>query len=125
LRRARSATNWRGSLEPARRARILDRTRAILRHNFRSSRNGSTRGVITYVPPDAGAIVYVRYTHPINSTELVTRLRVEKSLLIVPGDHFGMDNFLRLGFGPPIDYLREGLSRLQQVLESLQPQTAS
>ena len=50
-------------------------------------------------PPEAGAIVYTRYAHPINSTELVTRLREEESVLVVPGDQFGMDGFLRLGVG--------------------------
>ena len=41
----------------------------------------------------------MRYDHAINSTTLVNRLREEKSVLIVPGDHFGMDGYLRLGFG--------------------------
>ena len=58
-----------------------------------------------WMPPEAGAIVYVRYDHPINSTTLVTRLREEKSVLVVPGDHFGMDGYLRLGFGEPPDYV--------------------
>ena len=61
--------------------------------------------MFSYTPPDAGAIVYVRYDHAINSTELVNRLRVEKSVLIVPGDHFGMDGYLRLGFGDDPDHL--------------------
>ena len=54
----------------------------------------------------------MRYHHAINSTELVTRLRVEKSVLIVPGDHFGMDGYLRLGFGDEPAHLRAGLDRL-------------
>jgi hypothetical protein len=74
--------------------------------------------LFTYVPPDAGAIVYVRYHHSINSTELVNRLRAEKSVLIVPGDHFGMDGYLRIGFGDEVEHLREGLNRLHQMLDS-------
>ena len=66
------------------------------------------RAMFSYAPPDAGAIVYARYHHAINSTELVTRLRVEKSVLIVPGDHFGMDHYLRLGFGDNPDHLQSG-----------------
>ena len=68
--------------------------------------------MFSYAPPDAGAIVYTRYHHAMNSTELITRLRVEKSVLIVPGDHFGMDHYLRLGFGDDPDHLTQGLSRL-------------
>ena len=35
-------------------------------------------------------------------------------MLIVPGDHFGMDGYLRLGFGEPPEYNRAGLDRLQR-----------
>ena len=104
----------RRALEPARRARILARTRAILNRNFPIIAGwlDAHGDLFTYAPPDAGAIVYVRYHHAINSTELVTRLREEKSVLIVPGDHFGMDQYLRLGFGDDETYLRDGLARL-------------
>jgi aspartate/methionine/tyrosine aminotransferase len=46
-------------------------------------------------------------------------LREEKSVLIVPGAHFGMDGYLRLGFGEPPEYNRAGLDRLKQLLASL------
>ena len=55
----------------------------------------------------------------INSTDLVTRLRDEKSVLLVPGDHFGMDHYLRIGFGEPPDYVTAGLARVHDLLESL------
>jgi len=106
------------ALEPAVRSRILQRTRRILNENFPVIAEwlDAHGGAFGYVPPDAGAIVYVQYHHAINSTELVTRLRVEKSTLIVPGDHFGMDGYLRIGFGEQTDYVREGLARLDALL---------
>ena len=106
----------RRALEPARRSRILERTRSILNRNFPliAAWLDAHRGLFTYTPPDAGAIVYVRYHHPINSTELVTRLRTEKGVLIVPGDHFGMDGHLRIGFGEEPQYLRAALERAAQ-----------
>ena len=106
------------ALEPAVRSRILQRTRRILNENFPVIAEwlDAHGGAFSYVPPDAGAIVYVQYHHAINSTELVTRLRVEKSTLIVPGDHFGMDGYLRIGFGEQTDYVREGLARLDALL---------
>ena len=76
-------------------------------------------GLFSYVPPDAGAIVYVQYHHDVNSTELVNRLRREKSVLIVPGDHFGMDGYLRIGFGDKTDYLRDGLERVKDLIADL------
>jgi aspartate/methionine/tyrosine aminotransferase len=61
----------------------------------------------------------VRYNYRLNSTELVTRLREQHSVLIVPGDHFGMDGYLRIGYGEPPDYVLAGLARLHDLLESL------
>ena len=106
----------RHALEPVRRRRLLERTRGILTRNYPviAAWLDAHRGQFTYVPPDAGAIVYTRYHQAINSTELITRLRVEQSVLVVPGDHFGMDHYLRLGFGDDPDHLRAGLSRLGQ-----------
>ena len=108
----------RRALEPARRAGILARTRAILNRNFPIIAEwlGAHGGLFTYAPPDAGAIVYARYHHSINSTELVTRLRREKSVLIVPGDHFGMDHYLRIGYGDEPGYLRAGLDRVAELI---------
>jgi len=108
------------ALAPARRARLLGRTRAILRENYPAVAAwlDSRPQAFSYAPPEAGAIIYARYHKAVNSTALVTRLREEKRVLIVPGDHFGMDGFLRIGFGSNLAALREGLSRLQDVLES-------
>ncbi len=106
------------ALEPARRARILERTRAILRANFPplASWLSERAARFSFIPPRAGAIVYARYHRPFNSTQLTTRLREERGVLLVPGDHFGMDGHLRIGFGGPARDLFEGLSRLEQVL---------
>jgi aspartate/methionine/tyrosine aminotransferase len=111
----------RHALEPERRARILARTRAILNENFpiAAAWLDAHGGLFEYAPPAAGAIVYVRYNHPINSTDLVTRLRERHSVMLVPGDHFGMDHYLRLGFGDPPDYLRRALARLDEGLAHL------
>src|SRR5437763_4099767 len=102
------------ALEPPRRERILSRTRSTLKQNFPVVGEWlDGRGdLFSYPPPAAGAIVYVRYRIPVNSTELVPRLRTEKSVLIVPGDHFGMDGYLRIGFGEDIAYLRSALERI-------------
>jgi aspartate/methionine/tyrosine aminotransferase len=109
------------ALAPDRRARILERTRSILNRNFPviAAWLDGHSGLLSYAPPDAGAIVYVRYHHAINSTELVNRLREEHSVLVVPGDHFGMDGYLRIGFGDEIEYLKQGLNRLHQLLDSI------
>jgi aspartate/methionine/tyrosine aminotransferase len=109
------------ALEPARRRALFERTRGILRANLPLLEEWlrSHAPSFSWLPPEAGAILYARYQYPVNSTELVTRLRDEKSVLIVPGDHFGMDGYLRLGFGERPDYLRQGLDRVHDLLTSL------
>ena len=114
------------ALQPERRAWLFERTRGILRRNLPLIEEWlRAAGGFHWIPPEAGAIVYVRYDHPINSTQLVTRLREEKSVLVVPGDHFGMDGYLRLGFGEPPEYNRGGLDRLRDLLSSLPAASAS
>ncbi|HEX7283009.1 MAG TPA: aminotransferase class I/II-fold pyridoxal phosphate-dependent enzyme [Vicinamibacterales bacterium] len=108
------------ALAPERRGRLLERTRTILRRNLPLIEAWlRDAGGFHWITPEAGAIIFVGYDHPINSTTLVTRLREEKSVLIVPGDHFGMDRYLRLGFGEPPEYNRAGLERLKELLASL------
>jgi aspartate/methionine/tyrosine aminotransferase len=113
------------AVQPERRARLFERTRSILRRNLPLIEAWlSEAGGFSWIKPEAGAIVYVKYDYPINSTTLVTRLRQEKSVLVVPGDHFGMDGYLRLGFGEPPQYNRAGLDRLKELLATL-PAAAS
>jgi len=109
------------ALEPARRPRLIARARRLIQENFAVLREwlDAHGDMFEYLPPEAGAIVYVRYKHAINSIELVTRLRVEKSVLIVPGDHFHMDGYLRIGFGSETKYLKDGLDRLHELLTAL------
>jgi aspartate/methionine/tyrosine aminotransferase len=109
------------ALEPARRRQLFERTRGILRANLPLIEEWlhAHAPSFSWLPPEAGAILYARYQYPINSTELVTRLRDEKSVLVVPGDHFGMDGYLRLGFGERPEYLRQGLDRVHDLLSSL------
>src|SRR5579864_8536707 len=111
----------RHAMDPARRRGILARTRQILNENYPIMAEwlDGHEGLFSYAPPDAGAIVYVKYHHDINSTTLVNRLREERSVLIVPGDHFGMDGYLRIGYGDTPPHLRDGLSRLHDLLREI------
>ena len=68
------------------------------------------------IPPQAAAIAFVGYDLDINSTELVERLMKEKSVLIVPGDHFGLDHHLRISYGLEPDFLRAGLDRIRELI---------
>jgi aspartate/methionine/tyrosine aminotransferase len=113
-------------LEPNRREEILGRTRAILRKNYPVLRDWieDHGSLFSHRAPDAGAICYLRYALSMNSSDLAERLRTVKSVLVVPGDHFGMDGYLRIGMGPPTDYLLAGLERAGQLLQELNVEKA-
>jgi len=109
------------ALTPRTRQRLLARTRAILTENLRvlAAWADALGDALSWVPPQAGAIAFVRYRAPVNSAALAERLRREHSVLVVPGDHFQMDGYLRLGFGMEPRVLEEGLARLGRLLRSL------
>ena len=111
----------RAALAPDQRQRLLGRTRQIVRDNFPvlEAWLSSQPGAFEWIPPDAGAICYARYHYDINSLELAHRLRTEKSVLIVPGDHFGMDRYIRFGYGERPDYLKAGLERVSALLANV------
>lgn len=110
------------ALSPQVRPWLLRRTRSYIRRGYPILRSWMDRhpGTFSLRPPDAGAIAFIRYHLEINSTRLAERLALDKSVLIMPGDHFGIDRFLRVSFGLPHSYLRTGLDRIHDMIEELQ-----
>jgi aspartate/methionine/tyrosine aminotransferase len=106
------------ALSPEVRTRLIGRTRSYIRRGYPILEGwmASHDNTFTLTPPQAAAIAFVRYHLAVNSTQLAERLRQEKSVLIVPGDHFGMDHFLRISFGLPEDYLVAGLDRVHDLI---------
>ncbi|MFN2187375.1 MAG: aminotransferase class I/II-fold pyridoxal phosphate-dependent enzyme [Candidatus Promineifilaceae bacterium] len=105
------------ALAPEVRPKLLERTRGYIRHGYPILKSwmDSHADLFSMIEPDAAAIAFVRYFFNINSTQFTDRLREEKSTLIVPGDHFGIDNFLRISFGLPEEYLISGLERIREL----------
>lgn len=109
------------ALAPDVRPRLIHRTREYIRRGFPilDAWQEDHEGVFDLVPPKAAAIAFLRYHIDINSTELVERLMHEKSVLVAPGDHFGLDRHLRISFGLAPDYVRAGLARIHELLMEL------
>ena len=108
------------AFDPTVRPRILERTRRFLRDGLAVMDDWFAQSdIFTYTPPGAGAIVYAHYDLPVNSSELAERLRADHSVLIVPGDHFAMDGYVRIGFGLEKAALRRALAGFSTCLESL------
>ena len=108
------------ALSPKNRDRILRRTKGILNYNWPLLDSWLNRqgNLFEYVPPQAGAICFARYHLDIPSLDLVNRLIREKSVLLVPGDHFEMEGHLRFGYGPEEEYLLRALARVEETLHS-------
>jgi aspartate/methionine/tyrosine aminotransferase len=100
---------------------IIDRTRNYIRKGFPLLQEWMKQqgDIFSCTPPQAAAIAFIKYKMDINSTELAMRLIREKSVMIVPGDHFGMDKYLRISYGLPSDYLNAALGRIGELIGEL------
>jgi aspartate/methionine/tyrosine aminotransferase len=115
------------ALSPEVRPRLLARTRKYIRDGYPVLEEWMSQqtGLFSLTPPEAAAIAFVKYDLDINSTEFVKRLQKEKSVLIVPGDHFGLDHHLRISFGLPHGYLDAALERIQELFVEIRSHSAN
>lgn len=109
------------AMEPERRETILARNRKIIQANLSvlDEWMDEYSHLFHYARPVAGAIAYFEYDFPINSTTLIDRLRKESSVLLVPGEHFGLDKGIRTGFGYDIQNTLKGLTLMVEMIQKL------
>jgi aspartate/methionine/tyrosine aminotransferase len=109
------------AVEPANREKLYARTRSILLQNLPVMRGWveSFGRLLTFREPEAGALCLVRYNSPTPSFELCERIRVNQSVLIVPGAHLGLEGFLRIWLGGRPEFLADGLRRIGLELRKL------
>lgn len=110
------------ALEPEKRAWLFERNRGITGQNLRLLNDwvAAQNGLLSLTPPQAGAMAFVRYHFGTPSVKLAEILHREQSVLVVPGAHFGMENFLRLGYGLEPAAFKEALGRIGETLGALQ-----
>ncbi len=108
-------------LEPTTRSRIMGRNRDLVRTNINILKEwiATQNGLFTLSPPEAGAMAFVKYHFDMPSSELTDLLHKEKSVLVVPGAHFGLENFLRVGYGLETPKLKAALARIDEVIQDL------
>ncbi|MCX6584467.1 MAG: aminotransferase class I/II-fold pyridoxal phosphate-dependent enzyme [Candidatus Aminicenantes bacterium] len=111
----------RRALQPGMREKILNRGREMLKENLNVLQQWTDRhnGLFRFVPPRAGAMAFIKHNLPMKSREFATRLRVEMGVFVIDGDCFGMDGYLRIGFGSEKEYLKAGLARIDEFLQSI------
>jgi aspartate/methionine/tyrosine aminotransferase len=107
------------AMRPETRAMILKRNREISARNITVLTDwlAAHPGMFRFVLPKIGGVAFVGYNLKINSTELVMRLLKEQSVLVVPGDAFGLDGYFRIGYGS--QNLKAGLELVNNTLKTL------
>lgn len=109
------------ALEPRVRPQILARTRRILNANYPVldawlKRFGDT---FLWQPPQAGAICFAHYRQRVPGPDLVEKLRAEHGVLLVPGEHFGLPQYIRFGFGNEPAELQAALTETERGLKRI------
>ena len=101
-------------LEPSYRSTVLQRSKDYLISNLAILQHwvDENQDWVSFVPPKAGGMAFIKYELNINSTELAHIFRNELGVLILPGDVYGLDGYFRVGIGAPTEHLREGLKRI-------------
>ena len=108
-------------LDTKRRKQILDGTKQHLNQNMNTLVEwiDTCDGKLSLSPPQAGAIAFVRIKMDIPSQDLTYHIRDNFSVLLTAGKWFGLEGFLRFGYGPPNEYLLEALDRIGKSLEAV------
>ncbi|MBI4420247.1 MAG: aminotransferase class I/II-fold pyridoxal phosphate-dependent enzyme [Gemmatimonadetes bacterium] len=104
------------------RRKIYQRTRGIINANYPILEQWlkGFDGFFEWRTPETGAICTVRYRHGIPTLELVERIRKDRSVLLVPGEHFGMPSgYLRIGYGNEPEALQAALKETGTGLRDL------
>jgi aspartate/methionine/tyrosine aminotransferase len=109
------------AVQPKNRERCYARTREILTHNLPIAKAwaDSFGSRLSWTPPTAGAIGFMKYDSDAPSLEIADRVRVNQNTLIVPGIHVGMEGYIRIWLGAKEAFLREGLERIGRELTAL------
>lgn len=108
-------------LAPENRERFLQRGRDHLRTNLKIVQDWVAEfdNRLTLTPPSAGGMAFVGYEGNMASQTLVDTLREECDVFLVAGSWFGMEGYLRIGFGVETETLRTGLDRIRPTLRRL------
>ncbi len=93
--------------------KVLARSRGIVRTNLAILDGwvAATPGM-SYVKPQAGTTAMLAYGLDMPSREFCTKVLADTGVMFVPGDVFGIEGHVRIGYACATDALREGLARV-------------
>ncbi len=101
--------------------KILERNIAIVRNNAAIlDRWVKSESRISYVKPRGGTTAFLHYDYEIPSRDFCRRLVEMNGTLLVPGECFDMENYLRIGYAFDPDVLSRGLEGISEFLRKLE-----
>jgi aspartate/methionine/tyrosine aminotransferase len=103
------------------RAKIVQRTRAIVKKNLETARAwfAEHAEVVSWTPPRGGLLAMLAYTLDIPSRALADRLAERYGVMLAPGSAFDIEHHLRIGIGQEPSTFAEGLRRTAQCFSDL------
>ena len=107
-------------LQPDMRKQVLQRSKTLLLENLAITQQwvNDNQDWVSFVPPKAGGMAFIKYELDVNSTTLAHEFREHLSVFVLPGDVYGMDGYFRVGIGAPAAHLEEGLKRISHFVKA-------
>lgn len=100
---------------------VLARSRAIIRENL-AVLDGWVRSEphVRYIKPKAGTTALVFYDYDIPSRQFCERMYHATGAFVTPGDCFGEERCMRIGYAASGQVLREGLAAVSAFVRTLE-----
>jgi len=99
------------------RDKILARSQQITRDNLVMLEDWvANEPRISWVKPNSGTTAMLKFDLPVTSRELCIDLLEKTGVMFTPGDAFGMDDHIRIGFGNSPVALQKGLQKVSKYL---------
>jgi aspartate/methionine/tyrosine aminotransferase len=101
--------------------KILDLNKASVQSSYAIFESWAQefKDIFKWQRPQAGAMVYVKYSLPIKSKDLMQKILQDKNILIVAGDDYDMENHIRIGIGLGAKDLKIALDKIGEVVREI------
>jgi aspartate/methionine/tyrosine aminotransferase len=64
-------------------------------------------------------MVYIKYSLPVKSRDLMQKILQDKNILIVAGEDYDMENHIRIGLGLEENDLKIALEKIAEVIREI------
>ena len=106
---------------------ILEKRDVIIQNNIEILRSNlmllvnfmeQNKDIFEFTKPQGGACCFVKLKVQISVHQFCLDLYNKASVLLVPGEYFGYENYFRLGFGIPTNQFEQAIQLLNEFIDS-------